>query len=121
MKTTIAWLVATLPVVALAHAHLESSAPARNGVLRASPDYVTLVFSEPVELTALTLQKAGEKTRRDLAPLPKEDSVQLVVPLPKLGEGDYVLFYAAVSSDQHETKGTIPFKVSAGANSAPRQ
>ncbi|MBK9252675.1 MAG: copper resistance protein CopC [Proteobacteria bacterium] len=114
-RAVIAMVVLALPVATFAHAHLESSVPAKGSTVQASPGKVELVFNEPVGLTALKLQKKGETTVRDLSPLPKADSASLSVPLGKLADGDYVLSYAGVSSDQHVSKGTIEFKVSATA------
>lgn len=118
MKTTIAWFALALPVAAFAHAHLESSIPAKGSTVTASLDSVTLDFDEGVVLTTLKLQKAGEKTARDLKPLPEKFSEHPKVPLPKLADGDYVLTYAAQSTDTHESKGTIPFKVGPAAKPA---
>lgn len=114
-RTLLAMAVLALPVAAFAHAHLESSVPAKGSTVQTSPGKVELVFNEPVGLTALKIQKKGDSTARDLTPLPKDDSVYLSVPLSKLADGDYVLTYAGLSSDQHESKGTIEFKVSATA------
>lgn len=114
-KSLMAMAVLALPIAAFAHAHLESSVPGKGSSVKTSPGKVELVFNEPVGLTALKLQKKGESAARDLVPLPKDDSVYLSVPLSKLADGDYVLTYAGLSSDQHETKGTIEFKVSATA------
>lgn len=115
MKKVMLLAALALPIAAFAHAHLESSVPGKGSTVQASPGKVELVFNEPVGLTALKLQKKGEAAR-DLAPLPKDDSVYLSVPLAKLADGDYVLTYAGLSGDQHETKGSIEFKVSATAN-----
>ncbi|MCC6633735.1 MAG: copper resistance protein CopC [Gammaproteobacteria bacterium] len=113
MKKLMLMATLALPVAAFAHAHLESSVPGKGSTVKTSPGKVELVFNEPVGLTALMLQKKGEKTAHDLVPLPKDDSVYLAVPLAKLADGEYVLTYAGLSSDQHESKGTIEFKVSA--------
>lgn len=115
MKKLMLMAALALPITAFAHAHLESSVPGKGTTVQTSPGKVELVFNEPVGLTALKLQKKGEKAGHDLAPLPKDDSVYLSVPLTKLADGEYVLTYAGLSSDQHETKGTIEFKVSATA------
>ncbi len=115
MKKLMLMAALALPVAAFAHAHLESSVPGKGSTVKTSPGKVELVFNEPVGLTALKLQKKDEKTAHDLVPLPKDDSVYLAVPLTKLADGEYVLSYAGLSSDQHETKGTIEFKVSATA------
>jgi len=111
MKTLIAGFVLALPVAAFAHAHLESSIPAKGSTVAATLDSVTLDFNEGVELTALKLQKVGENKARDLVPLPAHFSEHPKVPLPKLAEGDYVLSYSVQGTDTHESKGTIPFKV----------
>ncbi|MFO1505091.1 MAG: copper resistance protein CopC [Steroidobacteraceae bacterium] len=115
MKKLMSMAALVLPIAAFAHAHLESSVPGKGSTVQASPGKVELVFNEPVGLTALKLQKKGEAAARDLTPLPKDDSVYLSVPLAKLADGDYVLTYAGLSGDQHETKGSIEFKVSATA------
>lgn len=108
-------LLLAAPFAALAHAHLESSTPAKGSTVKASPASVMLMFAEAVELTAMSIQKSGDKTATPLAPLPKQASVHLMVPLPKLADGDYTITYSYVSDDQHEMKGSIPFRVSAKA------
>lgn len=115
MKKLMLMAALTLPVVAFAHAHLESSVPGNGSTVQASPGKVELVFNEPVGLTALKLQKKGDAAARDLTPLPKDDSVYLSVPLANLADGEYTLTYAGLSGDQHETKGSIEFRVSATA------
>ena len=109
-----------LPLAALAHAHLQKSVPAKGSTVGKSPAAVELVFSEPVGLVSLKLQRKGEATVRDLAPLPPDDAVVLLVPLPDLTEGEYVLNYVGQSADLHEVKGSIGFRVSADGKPARR-
>lgn len=113
---TLSLLIAALaPLAAWAHVHLDSSTPAKNSTLPASPEQVVLVFGEAVQLKALTLARAGERQATPLGPLPKSAAAQLAVPLPKLADGAYVLTYTYVGDDQHEMSATIPFKVASGA------
>ncbi len=59
--------------------------PVKGSTVQKSPDNVTLVFSEAVELTSLSLQKTGDKAEARSGAAAQEDSVHLMVPLPKLG------------------------------------
>ena len=55
--------ITLLPACALAHAHLLRSSPVENAVLDKSPAVATLVFAEPVTLTAVKIEsKQGVKT-----------------------------------------------------------
>jgi len=105
-------LLALLPVAAFAHAHLESAQPVNGSVVAASPPQVVLVFSEPVALLSVSLEKAGARPRK-LGPLPPDAAHELRVALPKLAEGAYTLRYRAVSDDTHEAKGVLRFTVGA--------
>jgi methionine-rich copper-binding protein CopC len=98
-----------------AHAKLEKSQPAANSTVTASPTTVELEFSQPVQLTALTLQ-AGDAKGRDVGPLPKAASGKISVPLPVLAAGSYTLSWRAISADNHVMSGSIPFKVGAHAH-----
>ncbi|MEY4761443.1 MAG: Copper resistance protein precursor [Pseudomonadota bacterium] len=99
------------PVLALAHAHLDSSRPANGSTLAAAPTQVALQFSDSLSLTAATLEKVGGKPE-PLKDLPNELSRGQVLPLPKLGDGQYVLRYRGVSEDMHEAQGSLRFTVS---------
>lgn len=111
MKSFVIGLFAALPLAAFAHAHLDKSVPANNATVPASPPNVVLVFSEAVGLEAVTLQKDGDKAATPLGPLPKDEGVALQVALPKLAKGRYTIRYHAISSDQHDSKGTLVFTV----------
>ena len=103
-------VLAALPAGAFAHAHLESAQPVNGSVVAASPPQVVLVFSEPVALLSVTVEKAGSRPRK-LGPLPPDAAHELRVALPKLADGVYTLRYKAVSDDTHEAKGKIGFTV----------
>lgn len=117
MKTCtkrLAALIAAFPALAAAHAHLDSAQPANGSTVATAPTQAMLMFSEPVALNEVTLEKAGGKAEV-LKDLPKDFGRHQMVNLPKLAEGKYVLRYKGVSEDTHESKGSIAFTVSAKA------
>jgi methionine-rich copper-binding protein CopC len=110
-------VLAALPALAAAHAHLDSAQPANGSTVRAAPAQVMLMFSEPVALNEVTLEKLGGKPE-SLGDLPKDFGRHQMVNLPKLGDGRYVLRYRGVSEDTHESRGSVSFTVSATAAEA---
>lgn len=99
--------------VAQAHTHLKSSMPADQAVLAAAPKQVMLHFSEPTRLTAVTLQKDGDKNETAVSGLPKEAAAEVTLPVSITGPGAYKLSWRAVGPDNHVMSGSIQFTVSA--------
>jgi len=100
---------------ALAHAHLKSSQPAADAALAASPQALTLSFSEDIEpaFSGLTLLDASqkpvvsEKAQRDA----KQHS-RLILPLKApLAAGEYQVNWHVLSVDGHKTQGSYRFSV----------
>jgi copper transport protein len=116
MKKTLQLIVTTLAAAAaqsvLAHADLAETVPADRAVVAAAPDDVELRFSEPVRLTALSVQKDGA-ARQSLGPLPAETTERFAVSLPSLDEGHYVVSWRALSEDTHVMSGEFMFVVGA--------
>jgi methionine-rich copper-binding protein CopC len=84
----IAAVTATLfPLLATAHTELKQSAPANGSVVKMAPKQIMLMFSETATLTALSIQKTGDKEA-------------------------YVVKYRALSNDSHVAAGTLKFSVS---------
>jgi methionine-rich copper-binding protein CopC len=102
----------TFAVTADAHAHLQSSTPADNSVITASPPDLVLNFSEAARLTALSIQK-GSEAEQKLKPLPAADAAQILVPLPPLTPGTYIVSWYALSDDGHVTSGALHFTLAA--------
>ena len=100
---------------ALAHAHLTQQNPAANAQVTASPQALTLNFSEGVEpaFSGATLTgpqneqiKTGKATRNE------QDKTQLIIPLAQsLETGKYTVDWHVVSVDGHKTKGQYSFSV----------
>jgi methionine-rich copper-binding protein CopC len=111
------WVLSLAASVALAHAHLQKSAPADGGVVSTSPANVVLSFSEPARLTACWIQK-GEEPKQKITSLGTTPAQQISVPVPKLEAGTYVLSWRVVGDDGHVMPGQIRFTVAAAAPAA---
>jgi len=96
-----------------AHTHLVSATPADNSVLASSPTQFMLHFSEPTRLTALTIQKDGDKEGKHIEGLPKDPSDALSIPVAPLAPGRYVVGWRAVGDDNHLMSGTLHFTITA--------
>jgi methionine-rich copper-binding protein CopC len=115
VRPAASWLLLALlwPLAALAHAHLQHSDPADGAVIGDAPVQFKLQFSEPAQLTALTLSKAGQAVPQKIAPLPAAAAAQLQVAAPHLEPGEYELSYRVISADSHIMSGKIRFTVTA--------
>ena len=96
---------------ALPHAHLERASPADGSVISAAPQDLRLEFSEPAQLAALWIARDGGP-RQKLAPLPQHAQQQIVVALPQLTPGSYVVSWRVVGADGHVVPGQIRFTLS---------
>jgi copper resistance protein C len=104
--------LATYGVTAGAHAHLQQSSPADNGVITASPSNLVLNFSESARLTALSIQK-GSESAQNLKPLPTTAAQRISVPLPRLAPGAYSVKWRVLSDDGHVMSGALHFTLAA--------
>jgi copper resistance protein C len=95
---------------AQAHTHLKAAVPAEGSTVTASPDHITLTFSEAARLTALTIQKEGGEEQK-LTPLPTEAAAHVSVQAPKLTPGKYTVNWRVVSADDHIMSGKLHFTV----------
>jgi len=94
---------------ALAHVHLRDSSPADGARLAAAPTALTLSFSEPAQLTALSLQQDQGSSWKLSAPA--EPQLRVIVSLPALTPGSYHLRWRALSRDGHVVPGEIRFSI----------
>lgn len=111
-------LTATLSLLAFAgmaqaHTHLKMTVPADNAVLPASPSELMLHFSAATRLTALSIQKDGEKEAKNIAPLPKQAADVLKIPLAAVSSGKYTVNWRVVGDDNHVMSGVLHFTVNA--------
>jgi methionine-rich copper-binding protein CopC len=100
---------------ALAHTELSQTVPADHAMIAAAPEDVQLKFSEPVRLTALSIQRDGTP-KQSLGPLPADTIANFTVALPSLDDGHYVVTWRALSEDTHVMSGEFMFAVGASGS-----
>ncbi len=105
--------VAVLPVVASAHAFLQSSIPGVGSTVRTAPAEVRIDFSEGVEPAFTTIQVAnvqGQRVDQGSGHLEDGDT-HFAVGLKALPPGSYRVTWKAVATDTHHTQGSFTFTV----------
>jgi copper transport protein len=115
--------VLALPAAASAHAYLVKTMPEPSAMLNAPPRAVALTFDEAVEprfaLISVTDIDANPVTS---GPLHRSASNPdtLVVPLKRLPQGWYLVYWRAISVDGHPVQGAFTFAVGPNAGPAPQ-
>lgn len=108
----IGWARAT---PALAHAVLLSADPAPNALLETAPAQVRLVLTEPVApaFSRITVfAQSGQQVDNGDLKSDSGDGTALVVTLPPLSSGTYLVSWEVLSTvDGHTTSGSFPFGV----------
>ena len=105
-------------VPAAAHAIVLESVPAPGAVLARAPERVTLRFNSKIEkrLTRVTLaNRDGAAPLVSIAsdgPGGDREPDRIVIPLPALPPGHFVIRYKVLSADGHVTEGALRFTVS---------
>jgi copper transport protein len=98
---------------AAAHANLLSTEPEYGAALPAGPDRILLRYDLPVELTGaqVKLERSGQpvRVRRPVYASPDRKDVSL--PLPKLGNGSYLLTWFLFGSDGDVMGGELAFRI----------
>jgi copper transport protein len=116
----VAGVALLLPTAASAHAYLVKTVPAASVTLNAPPPDVELTFDEAVEplfaLISVTDVNARQQTTGPVRRSPSNPDT-LVVPLKKVPEGWYLVYWRAISVDGHPVQGAFTFAV--GPNPGP--
>ena len=104
------------PAPVVAHAIVLESSPTHDAVLERAPEQVTLRFNSKIEkrFTRLTLADGEHPPVAVTLPVGADDAAtpdRLVIPLPHLGAGVYVLRYRVLAVDGHITEGVLRFTV----------
>jgi copper resistance protein C len=100
--------------IAAAHAVLVSSSPADGSVLTAAPREIRLSFNESIEarFSSVTLTRSdGKQVPIGRAAGDPQKRSDLVVSLPALAPGKYLLRWQATSADSHRIQGSLGFEV----------
>src|SRR6185437_14605034 len=118
LAAALAW-----PAAAWAHAALLRTVPSASGIVNSPPRQVALTYSEAVEprfaIVSVTNAAGAQETtgppRRSAA-----DADTLVVPLRKLAEGWYLVYWRVISVDGHPVRGAFTFAVGPNPGPAPQ-
>ena len=102
------------PAPAFAHASLENSEPTAGAVLDASPETVTIRFSEAVGIQAAAIRlfdASGSPVDIGASRHPDGQASAVTASLPPLVNALYVVSWRAVSADGHPVRGAYTFTV----------
>jgi len=100
-----------LPGIAHAHAVLQKSDPAANGVVHAGVVPVLLTYNSRVDAAHSSLSLLKDGKSQSLVIDAKAAPNVLQSQTPALTPGHYVLHWQAVASDGHMSRGEIAFEV----------
>jgi copper transport protein len=98
--------------VAMAHAILRSTSPARGVTVKMEPKLITFVFSEPVESSfgAVRVYDAnGRQVESGSVSRPKGQSSVGIGLKPNLPQGSYTATFHVISADSHPVSGGFVF------------
>jgi copper transport protein len=112
-----------LPAAAWAHAALVRTIPRANVVLNRPPPVVLLTYSEAVEprFAAVSVTNAGGRQETSGPPhRSASDPKTLVVPLKRVGEGWYLVYWRVISVDGHPVRSAFTFAVGPSPGPQPQ-
>jgi copper transport protein len=112
-----------LPAAAWAHAALLQTTPVASRIVNVPPKQVALRYSEAVEPRFAIVSVTNAAGDRETAGAPSRSSANadtLVVPLKKLSEGWYLVYWRVISVDGHPVRGAFTFAVGPNAGPAPQ-
>ena len=112
-----------LPAAAWAHAALLRTVPSPSGTVNAAPKEVRLTYSEAVEPRFAIVSVTDVNADRVTSAPPRRSSNAsdtLVVPLKKVGQGWYLVYWRVISVDGHPVRGAFTFAVGPNPGPAPQ-
>jgi copper transport protein len=113
----------TLPAAAWAHAALLQTTPVASRIVNTPPKQVLLRYSEAVEprfAVVSVTNAAGDKETAGAPSRSPANADTLLVPLKKLSEGWYLVYWRVISVDGHPVRGAFTFAVGPNAGPAPQ-
>jgi copper transport protein len=112
-----------LPAAARAHAALLRTVPLPSAVLDHSPPVVLLTYSEAVEPRFAIVSVTNQSGTQESAGPPRRSASNadtLVVPLHRLAQGWYLVYWRVISVDGHPVRGAFTFAVGPNPGPAPQ-
>jgi copper transport protein len=112
-----------LPASAWAHAALLRTVPVASATVNAPPPQVALTYDEAVEprfaIVSVT-DAAGKQETNGPPRRSPSDPNTLLIPLKRVAEGWYLVYWRAISVDGHPVRGAFTFAVGPNAGPAPQ-
>jgi copper transport protein len=111
-----------LPAAASAHAVLVSTTPQASVVVNSPPPVVLLKYSEAVEPRFAAISVTDAAGAQQTAAPPRRsaaDPTTLVVPLERVAQGWYLVYWRVISADGHPVRGAFTFAVGPNPGPAP--
>jgi copper transport protein len=112
-----------LPAAASAHAALLSTVPQASGTVNTPPKDVELTYSEAVEPRFAIVSVTDANAKQETAGPPHRSAANpdtLVIPLKRVPEGWYLVYWRVISVDGHPVRGAFTFAVGPNAGPAPQ-
>jgi copper transport protein len=112
-----------LPAAAFAHAALLRTTPQASGTVNTPPKQVALTYSEAVEPRFAIVSVTDAAAHRVTAGAPRRsptDPDTLLVPLERLQQGWYLVYWRVISVDGHPVRGAFTFAVGPNPGPAPQ-
>ena len=111
------------PASATAHAALLRTTPEASVTVNRSPSRVTLTYDEAVEPRFAVISVTDARGRQEIAGAPRalpSDPATLAVPVRRLPEGWYLVYWRVISADGHPVRGAYTFAVGPNPGPAPQ-
>lgn len=104
-------LLLLVPRLALAHAHLVSSAPAADATVQGPNVTIELRYNSRVDGQHSVLTLVGPDNKTQTPSLDHQSAATSLNAHAMLRPGRYIIRWQALSTDGHLTRGEIPFTV----------
>jgi copper transport protein len=120
---TAAAVTLALPAAAWAHAALVRTVPAASVILNRPPPLVQLTYTEAVEPKFAAVSVTNAAGQSQTAGTPRRsasDPKTLVVPLHRVAQGWYLVYWRVISADGHPVRGAFTFAVGPNPGPAPQ-
>jgi copper transport protein len=112
-----------LPAAASAHAVLLRTVPQASGTVSTPPREVELTFSEAVEPRFAIVSVTDAAAHHETAGAPRRSPSNpdtIVIPLKRIAEGWYLVYWRVISVDGHPVRGAFTFAVGTNPGPAPQ-
>jgi copper transport protein len=112
-----------LPGAAWAHAALLRTVPVASATVNAPPHEVALTYDEAVEPRFAIVSVTDAAGRQETTGPPRRSPTNpdtLLIPVKRVAEGWYLVYWRAISVDGHPVRGAFTFAVGPNAGPAPQ-